>query len=128
MTKPAIPWVRALQLAERGYARWAEKPHNRKWARRIDGTPIRNDLLVNIANAVCEGLPEVDMDEKQARIFQLERRIHNQRVQLHDTWEIMEDRASQRRAWWPHPLLRAILQRRKPPPPWWRRLALRLSH
>jgi hypothetical protein len=37
-----------LEDVERGYARWAAKPHNAKWVRRIDGTPIANDICVNI--------------------------------------------------------------------------------
>ena len=46
-------WSDALALAEKGFDAWAAKPHNRKWFRKIDGTPIKNDLLVNIATAVC---------------------------------------------------------------------------
>ena len=38
-----------IQVAMRGYAVWAAKPHNRKWVRLIDGTPIPNDLPVCIA-------------------------------------------------------------------------------
>lgn len=37
-----------LEDVERGYARWAAKPHNAIWVRRIDGTPIANDICVNI--------------------------------------------------------------------------------
>jgi hypothetical protein len=43
--------VTPLQIAQAGYDAWAAKPHNKKWVRRIDGTPIPNDLLVNIAEA-----------------------------------------------------------------------------
>ena len=45
-------FVRAMAIAEEGFEAWAAKEHNRKWLRRIDGTPIRNDLLVNIAEAM----------------------------------------------------------------------------
>lgn len=31
-----------------GYEYWAAKPHNAKWVRKIDGTPIPNDLPVSI--------------------------------------------------------------------------------
>ena len=41
----------AMALAEEGFEAWAAKEHNKKWVRRIDGTPIRNDLTVNIATA-----------------------------------------------------------------------------
>lgn len=40
----------AIATATFGYIRWAEKPHNAKWVRMIDGTPIPNDLPVCIAN------------------------------------------------------------------------------
>lgn len=41
-----------MQAAQRGYDEWAAKPHNAKWVRKIDGTPIPNDLVVCIANAI----------------------------------------------------------------------------
>lgn len=41
---------RAINVATAGYRNWADKPHNAKWARRLDGTPIANDLVVCIAN------------------------------------------------------------------------------
>lgn len=37
------PWI---DTARRGFRRWAEKPHNRRWFRKIDGTPIPNDLPI----------------------------------------------------------------------------------
>ena len=40
----------ALDVARDGYNAWAAKPHNAKWVRKIDGTPIPNDLPVCIAN------------------------------------------------------------------------------
>jgi hypothetical protein len=45
-----------LDLAQEGLARWKDKPHNSKWWRRIDGTPIPNDLLVNIAEVIANSL------------------------------------------------------------------------
>jgi hypothetical protein len=48
-----INFVTALALCEQGLARWKAKPHNAKWWRRIDGTPIPNDLLVNIAEEIA---------------------------------------------------------------------------
>lgn len=41
-----------LNDVQRGYARWAVKPHNAKWVRKIDGTPIANDIVVNIFNTL----------------------------------------------------------------------------
>ena len=35
---------------QRGYEFWASKPHNAKWVRRIDGTPIPNDIPVSVFN------------------------------------------------------------------------------
>jgi hypothetical protein len=45
---------KAMDIAQKGFATWAAKEHNRKWVRLIDGTPIPNDLLVNIAMAFVE--------------------------------------------------------------------------
>jgi hypothetical protein len=43
-----------ITIAQRGFAVWAAKPHNAKWFKRIDGTPIPNDLCVCIADAFRE--------------------------------------------------------------------------
>lgn len=49
-----------LAIAQAGFDAWAEKPHNKKWFKRIDGTPIPNDLVVCIAQAFHDAaLPEV---------------------------------------------------------------------
>ena len=50
----------ALDLAQEGLDRWREKPHNAKWWRRIDGTPIPNDLLVNIAEVIATAIQPKD--------------------------------------------------------------------
>ena len=39
----------AIQVAQRGFQKWAEQPHNKRWFRKIDGTPIPNDVTVTIA-------------------------------------------------------------------------------
>ena len=44
-------FMEAMALAEQGFEAWADKDYNKKWVRQIDGTPIRNDLTVNIATA-----------------------------------------------------------------------------
>ncbi len=41
-----------LQDVQRGYDAWAAKPHNAKWVKKIDGTPIANDIVVNIFEAL----------------------------------------------------------------------------
>jgi hypothetical protein len=40
------------KIARRGYRTWSEKPHNAKWNKLLDGTPIVNDLIVCIARAI----------------------------------------------------------------------------
>lgn len=39
---------------QRGYDAWAAKPHNAKWVRKIDGTPIANDIVVCIWEVIRE--------------------------------------------------------------------------
>jgi hypothetical protein len=45
----------SLEDVQRGYDAWAAKPHNAKWVRRINGTPIPNDLMICILSALQEG-------------------------------------------------------------------------
>ena len=52
----------ALDICNEGLRRWREKPHNAKWWRRIDGTPIPNDLMVNIADAMRDTADETKPD------------------------------------------------------------------
>lgn len=51
-------FVQAMDAVERGLRVWREKPHNAKWWRRIDGTPIPNDLCVCIAEEVSKAMPD----------------------------------------------------------------------
>ena len=44
--------VNAISIAQAGYERWAAKPHNKKWVRKLDGTPIPNDIVVCIAEEI----------------------------------------------------------------------------
>ncbi len=37
-----------LCTVQAGFDRWAAKPHNAKWVRKLDGTPIANDIVINI--------------------------------------------------------------------------------
>lgn len=50
-------FMEAIDLVEKGLKTWAEKEHNRKWWRRIDGTPIPNDLCVVIAETIVAAFP-----------------------------------------------------------------------
>lgn len=52
--KLGLSFIQAMDIAEDGLRRWREKDHNKKWWRKIDGTPIPNDLLVNIAESMIE--------------------------------------------------------------------------
>lgn len=51
------------------------------------------------------------VDRMQAERLKLDKRIHNQRVALRENWEIIEMRASHKRAWLQSPLLRSMLHR-----------------
>ena len=53
-----LNWATISDLVEQGWDTWAAKEHNKKWVRRIDGTPIRNDLSVNIIEAIVLYLKE----------------------------------------------------------------------
>jgi hypothetical protein len=44
----------AMKIAEAGFARWAAR--HEKWARKIDGTPIPNDLIVNMAEEIAHAV------------------------------------------------------------------------
>lgn len=61
----------------------------------------------------------------KAERLKLDRRIRNQRLSLRLNWEIIEMRASYRRAWYPSPLLRSMILNRRKNPPWWRRMMTR---
>ncbi len=55
-------FVEAMTAAQAGFDTWAAKPHNAKWAKMIYHTPIPNDLLVNIAQAICRIAPTAEND------------------------------------------------------------------
>ena len=48
-----LGFVEALKLVEKAYAEWASKPHNQQWRKRLEGTPIPNDLSVTIASHIA---------------------------------------------------------------------------
>lgn len=47
--KRPIDFVDAMRLIDEAWNEWAEKDHNKKWVKRLEGTPIRNDLSCHIA-------------------------------------------------------------------------------
>lgn len=55
-------WIDAHNTAQSGFDEWAGKDHNKKWFRRIDGTPIPNDLVVCIANAIVRETNKPNQD------------------------------------------------------------------
>lgn len=58
-------FLEAMRRAQIGLDTWKAKPHNARWWRRIDGTPIPNDLLVCIAVAMVADAP-VEASPRQA--------------------------------------------------------------
>lgn len=60
-----MDFVAALKLCQQGLDVWKSQEHNYKWWRRIDGTPIPNDLLVCIAEAVRDAV-QTDSAQGQA--------------------------------------------------------------
>lgn len=48
--------VNAICVAQAGYDRWAAKPHNAKWVKKLDGTPVPNDIVVCIAEEIVRML------------------------------------------------------------------------
>lgn len=51
-------FIEAMKLCDAGLDAWKSKPHNAQWWRRIDGTPIPNDLLCNIAEKFVAALAD----------------------------------------------------------------------
>lgn len=49
----AVNWI---EIAQRGFENWKAKPHNARWFRKIDGTPIPNDLTICIGEAFSEAI------------------------------------------------------------------------
>jgi hypothetical protein len=49
-------YLNVERIVHKGFQQWAEKPHNKKWVKRLEGTPIANDLLVNITAAMSDWL------------------------------------------------------------------------
>lgn len=45
-----------IAVAQSGFETWKAKPHNARWFRKIDGTPIPNDLTICIGEAFADRL------------------------------------------------------------------------
>lgn len=43
-----------IDVAQAGFEAWKAKPHNARWFRKIDGTPIPNDLTICIGQAFAD--------------------------------------------------------------------------
>lgn len=73
LRQPSAPmdFVKILATCQVGLDRWKSKPHNANWWKRIDGTPIPNDLLVCIANELwplfTHPAPKLAFDEAKER-------------------------------------------------------------
>lgn len=57
-----VAWPESpIAIAQRGFEKWRAKEHNKKWFRKIDGTPIPNDVVVCIAqefaDTACPAIP-----------------------------------------------------------------------
>ena len=63
---PAGELVDWIAVAQSGFRAWQEKPHNARWFRKIDGTPIPNDLTICIGEAFATALRA--KDEEIARL------------------------------------------------------------
>lgn len=67
--------------------------------------------MLEVSADTCKKLT-AELDRRREERIELDRRIHNQRVALRENWEIIETRASYKKAWYRSPLLTSILQRR----------------
>ena len=53
--REAVAWPESpIAIAQRGFEKWRAKEHNKKWFRKIDGTPIPNDVVVCIAQEFAD--------------------------------------------------------------------------
>lgn len=61
-----MDFTEALRLVDIGFEKWVKKPHNAAWIRRFDGTPIRNDVAVCIAEAIAANTRSAPTDLVEA--------------------------------------------------------------
>lgn len=59
-------FIQASKLCEQGLNTWKEKPHNKRWWKQIDGTPIPNDLLCCVAEAFTAEQPAQPAEQQPA--------------------------------------------------------------
>lgn len=53
---PEVDVAAVREAVQKGFDEWAAKTHNKKWAKRVDGTPIPNDVVMCIQTAVARAL------------------------------------------------------------------------
>lgn len=54
-------------IAQQGFENWKAKPHNARWFRKIDGTPIPNDLTICIGEAFSARIRSLSARLAEAR-------------------------------------------------------------
>jgi hypothetical protein len=65
-----LGFVEALDACNRGLELWKDKPYNAKWWKRIDGTPIPNNLLCCIAEILGQ-TANADRSQRDAAVAEL---------------------------------------------------------
>lgn len=63
-TSWATDWI---GIAQEGFENWKAKPHNARWFRKIDGTPIPNDLTICIGEAFASRLRTLTAENEALR-------------------------------------------------------------
>lgn len=87
----------------------------------INGTVEDGAVPVALLSSAAD-----EIERLRAMEYRLARRIHQQRCALREHWEIVEMRATYKRAWYPSPLLKSMLRRHcTRPAPWWKRILSR---
>ena len=61
--RDALSWVALLDHAKAGLESWSRRPHNKRWWKRIDGTPIPNDLLIDVCKSIAAALTESEAED-----------------------------------------------------------------
>ena len=86
--------INPMAVAETGFGIWAAKPHNVKWVRLIAGTPIENDMIVNMANAIRAAIADLvaERDDLAMRAAVIDEALTNA-VQMRRVVEAERDEA-----------------------------------
>lgn len=81
----------SFKICEIGFTNWRLKDHNKKWFKKIDGTPIHNDLLCCIAEAFSSHYETEDLMEFHAVARHEEMRIPSPRITEQDARATIAD-------------------------------------